>query len=125
MKRNWDTIRLILEKVEDETLEKYINSDDYVLEGVSENDMACHVEMLIDAGIIRNADATRDITGEIVRFRVKDAFITMHGHDLLDALRDKTVWHLIKKKASSAAVSLSWEFIKAAFPAVIAELLKR
>lgn len=57
-------------------------------------------------------------------------YITMHGHDLLDALRDdldalrdEPIWNRIVQKAEKGGVMISWEFIKAAIPIVMSEIL--
>ena len=126
MKRRWDVIRNILEHIEKEDLYDTLKDDLYSTEvSVTEDEYVGHIEILNKAGIIKNCHVDRDINGKIILFSVNGAFITMQGHDLLDALRDKAVWNLIKQKATSAGVSLSWEFIKAAIPLVIKELLQR
>ena len=110
MKRNWDTIRIILEKVEAGELPVYLEKEKYLASGMSEDDVLGHIEIMLDAGILQN--------GKITRGRE-------HLHDLLDALRDQNVWLRIRNKARQAAVSLSWEFIKAAMPVVMRELLNK
>ena len=59
-----------------------------------------------------------------MRFNLRGAFISMAGHDLLDALRDQTVWNAMLAKAKTIGVAMSWEFIKAALPVVMRDLLK-
>lgn len=50
-------------------------------------------------------------------------YISMQGHDLLDALRDEVVWKRITKKTATAGTVLSWEFIWAAIPIVMVDIL--
>lgn len=125
MKRRWDVIQNILEHIENEDLYEALRSEKYVSElDVDEDVYAGHLALLDDAGIIKNCDITRDINGMICNYSVNGVYISMQGHDLLDALRDKPVWSKIKMMAVKAGVSLSWEFIKAALPIAIKEILQ-
>ena len=125
MKRNWDTIRIILEKVEAGELPVYLEKEKYLDFGMSADDVLGHIEIMLDAGILQNGKITRGWAGEFSQYDVQGVFISMESHDLLDALRDKNVWLRIRNKARQAAVSLSWEFIKAALPVVMRELLNK
>lgn len=125
MKRNWDTIRIILAQVEAGELLVYLEKDRYLDSGMSEDDVLGHLEIMLDAGILQNGRITRGWAGKFSQYDVQDVFISMAGHDLLDALRDQNVWVRIRNKARQAAVSLSWEFIKAALPVVMRELLNK
>lgn len=129
MKRRWYVIQNILEHVEAGDLRQFCNSDKYwsYLENIkiSDNDYVGHIEILVDAGIIKNCEVRRDMNGEIILLNVNGPFISMEGHDLLDALRDQNVWDRIRDKAKQLGVSLSWEFIKAAVPIVIREMLQK
>lgn len=124
MKRDWNVVRAILERVEDGSLKDYGKRGLYRDElKITQDDFVGHLEILADAGILKNVTVTRDSLGEF-RFCVYDkAFISMAGHDLLDALRDRAVWSRIKDKAVQSGVSISWEFIKAAIPVVMQELV--
>ena len=125
MKRDWKIIRAILEHIEAEDLSVCLAKYSYVKElSTNEEEFLGHIEILLDAGIIRNAEVRRSSSGTFSAFSVNGVFITMQGHDLLDALRDSTVWTRIKEKAVNAGVSLSWEFIKAAIPAVMKDLCR-
>lgn len=123
MKRNWDTVEVILTHAELGDLQSYATQKRYLQSKITEADFIGHVEILQDAGILRNCSVSRDNHGDFAFFDFHGAFITMHGHDLLDALRDAPVWGRIKEKAGLANVSISWEFIKAAIPVVMKELV--
>lgn len=125
MKRDWKIVRAILEHVESEDLKEYAGQYSYVNDlNVNEDDFLGHIEILIDAGIIRNAEVRRTANGNISYCNLNGVFISMEGHDLLDALRDSTVWSRILEKSKRASVSISWEFIKAAIPVIMKEILK-
>lgn len=122
MVRNWDIIRLILEKIEKGQIDEYVRSGEVYKEPLlqsDENAFLGHVEILLDAGIIKHCTVTRGGDGDFCQYDFRGVYITMQGHDLLDVLRDATVWNMIKAKAKAASVSLSWEFIKAAIPIVL------
>ena len=125
MKRYWDTSRIILEKVEAVELLVYLEKEKYLDSGMSEEDVLGHIEIMLDAGILQNGKITRGWAGKFSQYDVQGVVISMAGHDLLDALRDQNVWLRIRNKARQAAVSLSWEFIKAAMPVVMRELLNK
>lgn len=125
MKRDWRVIQTVLEHVEKGDLRAYMKDGLFRDElDITEEDFCGHIEILGDAGILRNVTVTRDHQGEIRFCSVEKAFITMAGHDLLDALRDQTVWKRIKDKSKAVGVSISWEFIKAAIPVIMKELVK-
>lgn len=124
MKRDWDLVREILERVEDGTLPAYLAKEDFIAKGITKEDLFGHIEIMLDAGILKNGIVSRGWGGKFSQWDMQGVFIAMHGYDLLDALRDKAVWTRIKQKARQSAVSVSWEFIKAAIPVVMIELLK-
>jgi hypothetical protein len=127
MVRKWHIVRRVLELAEQDKLADSLMDGSYNVGKVAiidEETFVGHIEILADAGLIKGCDIHRDATGEIVRVNVHSAFVTMAGHDLLDALRDRTVWNAIQEKAKTIGVMVSWEFIKASVPVVLRDLLK-
>ncbi|MCM1223723.1 MAG: DUF2513 domain-containing protein [Lachnospiraceae bacterium] len=123
MKRDWNLIETILTKVEKGHLLSWVGNEEYKKHSVVEDDLLGHIEILLDAGLLKNGIVKRGGDGEICQYDLRGIYISMQGHDILDALRDKPVWDRIKSKAQKAAVSISWEFIKAAIPVVMREIL--
>lgn len=123
MKRDWSLIEVILVKVEGEHLLSWVTNEEYTKHSIKEDDLLGHIEILLDAGILRNGVVKRNADGEISQCDLRGIYISMQGHDLLDAMRDKAVWERIKAKAKKAAISISWEFIKAAIPVVMREIV--
>lgn len=125
MKRNWSVVRSVLEQVEAGTIDRFVRERQFL------NDPECaskevflgHVEILIDAGILKHCSVERGTSGKFEFHDFRGAYITMHGHDLLDALRDEPIWNRIVQKAEKGGVMISWEFIKAAIPIVMSEIL--
>lgn len=123
MKRDWKIIRLILEQAECDRLSEFTRQSNFP-DDISKDEFLGHLELLSDVGILKNVDVARDMNGRIIRCIMTGVFVTMEGRDLLDALRDSSVWSRIKDKARAAGVSISWEFIKAAIPVIMKEILK-
>lgn len=123
MKRDWDLIKDILEQVEANTLSDYIRQNKYLDSVENPDDFLGHIEILIEAGIIKNCRVERSDSGKFEYWDFRGAYITMQGHDLLDAIRNKRLWNRIRKKALKAGISLSWEFIRIAIPIAIKELI--
>lgn len=127
MKRDWEVIRVILTHIENNTFSQWIESDPTEPEIRDYTDQKAvilgHLELLIDADIVRHAEVTRDKTGQFSFWDFRGIHLTMQGHDFLDALRDATIWNRIKAMAVKNSVHLSWEFIRAALPIVITSLL--
>ena len=122
MKRDWNVIEEILLHIEEGDIEKYVKKESFLTDlGIDEDTFFGHVELLIDAKIIKNCSVSRGISGRFQSYCFNGVFITMEGHDLLDAMRNKPFWTKIKAKATSSGLGLSWEFIKAAIPVVIKE----
>lgn len=121
-------MRDILGLIERNQLYEYIHEQQFLNDPIIHGDtelLLGHVEILLDAGIVRHAEVERGPGGKFVYWDLRGAYITMQGHDLLDALRDRTVWQKIESMAQRAGVALSWEFIKAAVPLAIKEIAVR
>ncbi len=124
MRRDWKVVRKILEHIESEDLDEYVDKSAYAEElRITEDEFIGHLEILAEAGIIKNATVRRTTAGTIANYDIHGIFITMSGHDLLDALRDAPVWARILDKANRVGVKVSWEFIKAAIPVIMKELV--
>lgn len=125
MKRNWKVVRILLEQVESETLADFIRSKKYLedAETADSDILLGHVEIMIEAGILKNCRVSRGSSGRIEQWDLRAPYISMYGHDLLDALRDEAVWKNLCSRAKKAGVSLSWEFIKAAIPIAMNEIV--
>jgi DNA-binding transcriptional ArsR family regulator len=96
MKRDMDLIREILRTVEACEDSYGINSP--AIEGYSEAQVAYHLKLLIDGGLIE----AKDVDGE---FQQDDEYIginlTWDGQDFLNAARDNSLW----KKAKEAVIN--------------------
>lgn len=137
MKRDWNLIREILIAFEEDRFVEFVNLAEF------NNDEQCafemkasaldpdgqkelrssmrinkrtaiwkHVEMMQDCGLLVQTQYDNNNVNGGIR-------LSMQGADLLDVLRDQRLWPKIKKKAMDTGLALTWEFIKAAVPAII------
>lgn len=108
MKRNWDTIRELLSKVEECTLPtEMVRLADFPEEKAAE--ISYHMALLIDAGLVK---------GQMVQTigpDVKDFFaqkLTWTGHEFLDSIRSDTVWQKTKKVFQEKGLEMTFELVK-------------
>lgn len=119
MKRNWDVIRAILERIEAEPLQQFeLYPGDF--DPMDPETVAYHMRLLHGAGLIDGIP--RD------NLNTSPSFIATgmpwEGHELLDAMRNKTHWNRIKQLSRQKGVDLSFEAIKLLSKAVIENLLR-
>ena len=117
MKRDMDLIRELLLKIAD--ADKPIAFSKMV-PGRKERDKdyeiaAYHMQMLIEAGLVRAIDASTNDGKEWLNLE-----LTWHGHDFLESIRDPTVWENTKDGAKKLGgvsldvlVSLAKAYLKA------------
>lgn len=119
MKRNWDTIRELLAKVEECTLPtEMVRLGDFPEERAAE--ISYHMALLIDAGLVRG-QMVRTIGPEVKDF-IADK-LTWRGHEFLDSIRSDTVWQKTKKLFAEQGVSMTFDLIKDGAKQVAAALL--
>ena len=111
MKRDWDTIREILleiEGLETDGVREYVShrwsEDGSELLG-GEPEKVAHAVLLNDAGFL---ELTRYAGGKVGVHN-----LTWEGYDLLDSIRNDSVWEKVKAKlASSEIASVPLEIMK-------------
>ena len=98
MRRDWDTIREILTRLEDlPNTDAMLRLSDFP----SDRSYECsyHVELLVDAGLVEGG------MSETLGRGPKDFFarrLTWSGHEFLDAIRSDNVWNKTKKNLPKA-----------------------
>lgn len=120
MKLNYDCVREVLLYIE-ENLEygKIIDSDDIELKSFEYADIQYTIALLSESGYIK-AIKIQTLSSLVPTFHISS--MTMQGHELLDNIRDNTVWKKIKKKISGFA-SVSLPIINSVGSTIIKELL--
>ena len=117
MKRNWELVRKILIKLEQQAeADGWLASDD--VQGFDAETVAYHIKMLHQAKLIEAVE-----TGGIDRFDYTARALTWEGREFLDKIRKDTVWNKVKTTAKEKGVELSFEVIKLVAGKVI-EVLK-
>lgn len=118
MKRNWDTIRDILGRLED-------NDNETITLSHFPNDqhaeVSYHMELLIEAGIV-NGQMSDEFGSEPVNFFVSR--LSWDGHEFLDSIKNDTVWEKTKKTFFSKGVSMTFDLIKTVASEISASYIK-
>lgn len=106
MKRDMDLIRAILLEAESASADQAVAR----MEGWSDSDFAYNVDLMKQAGLVEAAVAKAS-GGIPVTARVYS--LTWEGHDLLDSIRDETVWNRTKAALVDTAGTAGLEIVKA------------
>ncbi len=108
MKRNWDTIRELLSKVEECTLPTdTVRLSDFPEERAPE--ISYHMALLIDAGLV-NGQMIKTIGPEVKDFFAQK--LSWSGHEFLDAIRSDTVWQKTKTVFKEKGLDMTFDLIK-------------
>ena len=93
MKRNWDTIRELLTKVEECTLRsEMVRLSHFPIE--REAEISYHMSLLIEAGLVKGK-IVEMLNEPINDFHAQR--LTWDGHEFLDSIRSDNVWTKTKK----------------------------
>jgi Hypothetical protein (DUF2513) len=114
MKRDMELVRAVLLKVEGlnlpvgATLCAYPSEPELQIEGYDPDQVAYHLNLLIDEGFVQGARTTS------IQFVIEG--LTWKGHEFLDDTRDPDVWSKAKERAKGVAnvgIGFIWEIAKA------------
>lgn len=129
MKRNWTLVKEILEAIETNQIKPHWES----LPEEQHDLVLLHYELLEESGLIANYQMVNDVDIDGFSHRhplfwkkrpeISSIRLTMKGYDLLEVLRDQSLWNKIINKAKSVGVKLTFEFIKQAIPVMYKQLL--
>ena len=120
MKRNWDTIRELLTKVEECTLPtEMVRLSNFPSERSAE--VSYHMALLIEAGLV-NGHISQE-RGAAARDFIAQR-LTWEGHEFLDGIRSDTVWQKTKKTFTEQGVSMTFDLVKAFAKEAAVALLK-
>ena len=101
MKRNMELVRTLLLYVEVEHKgDDFLDVDVEGFEGFDQTDVYGHLDILIDAGLLKDHHQRSDITA-------LTNGLTWEGHDFVDSVRDDEVWRKTKEAAEHAK---GWTF---------------
>ena len=122
MKKNWEIIRTILIRLEDsDTPNTVINAKD--LSEYSEQEVAYNMRLLnegefIQAKIIESKNGSGLISTALARRLMNK------GHELLEIIRNDSVWSKIKNKFKSSGVDMTFDLVLSIGKNVMKSLLQ-
>lgn len=118
MKRDMDLVRSILFEIE--KLPPF-SCETITIDGYSMQEIAYHCEMLYDEGYIKEYNSiTCDNFDGVLRFTVRD--LTWEGQDLLEVIRQDTVWNRTKATIKEKGLSMVTGTIKTIASALITSM---
>ena len=119
MKRNWDTIRELLVKVEACTLPaEMVTLDQFDQDRHAE--ISYHMALLIEAGLV-HVQMSRSAGPTVKHFMAER--LTWQGHEFLDTIRSDTIWNKTKKVFIEKGVEMSFDLVKSAAAGLMAAAL--
>jgi len=120
MKRNWETIREILLKVEECTLPTdTVRLADF--QGDRSSEISYHVSLLIEAGLI-NGQILQTLGPEAKEFFARG--LTWHGHEFLDSIRSNAIWEATKKTFLEKGIEMTFELVRSGATQIASLVLK-
>lgn len=122
MKRDWGIIRAVLLRLEEDSRANAVVNANAFGPAFAEQEVAYNIRLLQQKGLITaNIQESRSGDGAI-RIALARS-MTSQGHDLLDSIRNETVWHRVqdtfKKKGLDMTVELVIEVAKATAKALL------
>lgn len=109
MVRNWEIIRSILLRLENsDTPNLHINSNSFI--EFNEQEVAYNMRLLDEAGyieakILNSSDGSGKILAALA------TRLTNAGHDLLDTIRNDTVWVKVKDKFANSGLDMTFDLV--------------
>ena len=120
MKRDWDTIREILTKLEENTSANHtLQLSDFPSEQAEK--ISYHAELLLEAGLV-DGEMLKTLGGGPYDFFITR--LTWYGHEFLDAINNDTVWEKTKKSFVSSGISMTFELVKSVATDAASSLVK-
>ena len=118
MKRNWDTIRKIMLRVEQLPDEgSTITPDD--MTGMDSECAFYHMRLLIESGLAMGGSV--ELTGGGNAWISR---LSWDGHELLDKIRSDTAWNKIKETARIKGIDLCVDAVKAIAGIALARMVQ-
>lgn len=124
MKRDWEIIRAILTKIEDDVScqKKFLDLSDFNKNTLDERyAIAEHMRLLIDAQLVRGEMSQRLGVNVVSGFTAKG--LTFSGHEFLDVIRNDTVWNKTKETFKTKGLDMTFDLIKTVAGSVATSLL--
>jgi hypothetical protein len=108
MKRNWETIRELLSRIEENTLPSDIlRLSNFPAERHAE--VSYHMNLLLDAGLVEG-EMSKTLSPGPWNFIASR--LTWAGHEFLDSIRSETVWQRTKKVFTEHGISMTFDLVR-------------
>lgn len=120
MRRDMELVRYILLTVGD--ADGPVDMLGHLPEGISEQTMGYHVELLAAHGLIDADPSKKDMCGDYMSITVNG--LTWDGEDWLEATQDRRVWTKTKEVIAKTAGSVTFQVIKDTCSLVAMGLIK-
>jgi hypothetical protein len=109
MTRDWEVIRAILIRLEEaNTPNAVVNMKDF--DGIEEQRIAYNIRLLRDADCIE-ANIHESSTGDNLISVAIARRLTPKGHDLLDSIRNESLWGQIKERFQSKGLDMTVDLV--------------
>jgi hypothetical protein len=115
MKRDWDTIREILLRLDAAAPGEVLFPEDRAEEA------AYHVDLLIEAGLVTGPSA--GVPGPGTR-PLAAMRLTWQGHEFLDTVRSDMVWQRTKRSFAASGLAMTTDLIRSVAANIAASMLK-
>jgi hypothetical protein len=121
MIRNWEIIREILLRLEStNTPNANVNANSF--DGLPEQEVAYNMRLLSEAGYIE----ARILSSSSGDGKINAALalrLTNAGHDLLDTIRNESVWNKVKEKFTSNGLDMTFDLVVSVGKKIIEAML--
>lgn len=109
MTRDWEIIREILMRLESTSSPNaYVNANSF--DGLPEQEVAYNMRLLGEAGYIE-ARILNSSSGDGKINAALATRLTTAGHDLLDTMRNVSVWNKVKEKFTSKGIDMTFDLV--------------
>ena len=121
MTRNWEIIREILLRLEStNTPNAYVNANSF--DGLPEQEVAYNMRLLSEVGYIE-ARIMSSSSGDGKIDAALALRLTNAGHDLLDTIRNESVWNKVKEKFTSTGLDMTFDLVASVGKKIIEVML--
>ena len=107
MRRNWDIIRELLLAAEDLGPNERVSLSDF--DESRQFEMSYHAGLLDEAGLV-HASISKELSQRPTHFYIYR--LTWSGHELLDAIRNESIWVKTKSAISERGGSMTFDIVK-------------
>ncbi|MCX9103452.1 MULTISPECIES: DUF2513 domain-containing protein [Aeromonas] len=122
MKRDWETVREMLTKIEAmDSSTGYLSLRDFGADTLEEKyRISGHMKLMMDKGLVEGTINSR-LGVQANDFSARA--LTWEGHEFLDAIRSDTVWNRTKETFADKGLDMTFETIKAVAAAAMTSML--